>query len=181
MEGGSKSRSNESGFCFLFSLSGFHPTLPGVSQGGSCGCAAVGQRPLPNAPHSKSPGQQHNSGTSCPLHLQLLRQQCLRMKRWILENWNRKKQNKKCPVSTKATRRHYTLVETPPLLSWFAREQRAWWEGGILKKCEWNQNDGWCGDVVVNVLTTIVRVVKMNGQSLAVGSVEPKELPICMH
>lgn len=47
-------------------------------------------------------------------------------------------------------------------------------------KCEWNQNDRWHGDVVVNVPTTIVQVVKMKGQALAVGSVEPKDLPLCM-
>lgn len=43
------------------------------------------------------------------------------------------------------------------------------------------KNDGWRDDVVVNVPTTIIQVVKMKGQSLAVGSVEPKDLPICMH
>lgn len=38
------------------------------------------------------------------------------------------------------------------------------------------------GDVVVNMpTTTFIQVVKMKGHSLAVGSVEPKDLPICMH
>lgn len=35
--------------------------------------------------------------------------------------------------------------------------------------------------LVVNVPTTFGQVVKMKGRSLAVGSVEPKDSPICMH
>lgn len=36
-------------------------------------------------------------------------------------------------------------------------------------------------DVVVSLPTTIIQVLKLKGQSVAVGSVEPKDLPICMH
>lgn len=34
---------------------------------------------------------------------------------------------------------------------------------------------------VANVPTTIIPVVKMKGHSVAMGSIEPKDLPICMH
>ena len=37
------------------------------------------------------------------------------------------------------------------------------------------------GDVEVNVPTAIIQVLKVKGQSVAAGSVEPKDLPICMH
>lgn len=34
---------------------------------------------------------------------------------------------------------------------------------------------------VVNMPTTIIPVVKLKGHSVAVGSIEPKDLLICMH
>lgn len=111
---------------FFFPFIGLHSTLPGLSQGGPCGCAAAGQWPLPYAPHSKSPGQRHTTGTSSSLHLQLLRQQCLRLKQ-AERTWN------ETPSEDKATRRRYTLDENSSFALLIAREQRAWWDVGILK------------------------------------------------
>lgn len=66
--------------------------------------------------------------------------------------------------------RCYTLNETSPWPSWLEESMMGW-----------NQNERRSGDDVVNVPSVIAQVVKMKGQPLAVGSVEPKDMPICMH
>lgn len=165
------------GFFFSFPV-GLHSTLPGLSQGGPCGRAAVGQRPLPDASHSKSPGQQRPPRSSSSLHLQL--QQCLRLKT-PERDW------KKTPVRT---RPHGDTPHLMKILLLCSLDRWRTQQGcGDHTECDLNQNSGrWCG-CIANMPTAIIPVVKkekkkkkmMKGHSVAVGSVEPKDLPICMH
>lgn len=92
--------------CRARSVAGLYSTLPGLSQGRPCGCAAASQRPLPNAPRSKSSGQQRTPGTCPPLHIQLL-QQHLYLKHGE-RNWKEK------GVRKKSTQRNSTPDENHP-------------------------------------------------------------------